>query len=139
MSVEFVDTNILIYAHDQSATIKHAASVKLLTRLFEERTGATSVQVLTEFYSAATRRLGMKSQDAQDVIEDLRVWTTHRMSVDSVIRAINLQRRYKLAWWDSLILNSALELGCSVLWTEDFTDGQRFANTKIRNPFIHPG
>ncbi len=72
MSVEFIDTNVLIYAHDGGAGAKHQRAVELLTRLFEEFSGALSVQVLSEFYAAATRKLMMKSQAAEDVIRDLR-------------------------------------------------------------------
>ncbi|MGA2184150.1 MAG: PIN domain-containing protein [Bryobacteraceae bacterium] len=135
MSVEFVDTNILIYAHDGGAGGKHDKSVALLTRLVEEATGALSVQVLTEFYSAATRKLGMKSQEAEEVIADLRAWTIHRPGHADVLRSAQLQRRYKIAWWDALVVNSALELGCSVLWSERLAGRRRYGSLTVRNPF----
>jgi predicted nucleic acid-binding protein len=135
MSAEFVDTNILIYAHDASAGAKHERAVELMTRLFEEVSGALSVQVLSEFYSAATRKLGMKSQAAEDVIRDLRGWTTHSPGHADVLKACSLLRRYKTSWWDALILNSALELGCSILWTEDLSNGQRYGSVTVRDPF----
>jgi predicted nucleic acid-binding protein len=135
MSAEFIDTNILIYAHDASAGSKHKRAVELLTRLLEEDSGALSVQVLSEFYSAATRKLAMKSQAAEDVIRDLRGWTTHSPGHADVLKACGLLRRYKTSWWDALILNSAIELGCSVLWTEDLTNGQRYGSVTVRNPF----
>jgi predicted nucleic acid-binding protein len=47
-----------------------------------------------------------------------------------------LQRKYKIQWWDALILNSAIEMGCSILWTEDFNNGQRYESVTARNPFI---
>jgi predicted nucleic acid-binding protein len=75
MSDEFVDTNILIYAHDGGAGEKQVRSVALITRLAEEETGALSIQVLTEFYWAATRKLGMAGKEAEDIIADLRLWT----------------------------------------------------------------
>jgi predicted nucleic acid-binding protein len=135
MSAEFVDTNIFIYAHDSSAGRKHQRSVELLTRLFEEAGGALSIQVLSEFYAAATRKLGMKSQVAEDVISDLRGWTTHSPGHADVLKACSLHRRYKIAWWDAMIVNSAIELGCSVLWTEDLSSGQRFGTITARSPF----
>jgi predicted nucleic acid-binding protein len=136
MSVEFVDTNILIYAHTGGAGSKHEKSVALLTRLVEEATGALSVQVLTEFYSAATKKLGMKSQEAEEVIADMRAWTIHRPGHDDVLRSARLQRRYKIAWWDALIVNSAQELGCSILWSEDLAGRQRYGPVTVRNPFV---
>jgi predicted nucleic acid-binding protein len=135
MSVEFIDTNILIYAHDGGAGAKHQRAVELMTRLFEEVSGALSVQVLSEFYSAATRKLGMKSQAAEDVIRDLRGWTTHSPGHADVLKACSLHRRYKIAWWDALIVNSAIELGCPVLWSEDLANGQRYGSVTVRNPF----
>jgi predicted nucleic acid-binding protein len=135
MSVEFIDTNILIYAHDTSAGAKHRRSIELLTRLFEGLSGALSVQVLSEFYSAATTKLGMKGQVAEEVIHDLRGWTTHSPGHADVLKACSLHRRYKIAWRDALIVNSAIELGCSVLWTEDLSNGQRYGSVTARNPF----
>lgn len=61
----------------------------------------------------------------------------HRPDYPSIVAAVHLQRRYKLAWYDAMILNSALETGCSILWTEDFSDGQRFGDLTIRNPYKH--
>lgn len=135
MSVEFIDTNVLVYAHDGGAGKKHEASVELLSRLFEDGAGALSVQILAEFYAAATRKLAMTSQEAEAVIADLAGWTIHRPGHADLLRAAHLHRRYQLAWWDALILNSAVELGCDVLWSEDFTDGQRYGGVTVRNPF----
>ncbi len=135
MSAEFVDTNILVYAHDGGAGAKHEASVSLLGRLFEERTGALSVQVLSEFYAAATRNLGMTSAEAEAVLRDLAGWTLHRPGHADLLRAAELQRRFQISWWDALIVNSAQELDSAVLWSEDFTDGQKFGSLRVRNPF----
>jgi predicted nucleic acid-binding protein len=136
VSSEFVDTNILIYAHDRNARDKQSSSAELLRRLTLEGNGAISVQVLVEFYAAATRKLAISSQVAQEVIADFGVWTIHRPGHADLIRAAGLHRRYKISWWDALIVNSALELGCAVLWSEDLTHGQRFGSMTVRNPFV---
>ena len=135
MSVEFVDTNIFVYAHDGGACRKHDRSVELLTRLFDEGTGAVSVQVLQEFYAAVTRKLGMPAQQAEDVIADLSGWTIHCPRHQDVLRASRLHRRYKIGWWDAVLVNSAIELGSDVLWSEDLTNGQRYGTVTVRNPF----
>ena len=124
MSAEFVDTNVLVYAHDGGAGEKHGRSVQLLSRLFEEGAGALSVQVLAEFYSVATKKLAMKGQEAEEIIADLGSWTIHCPAHLDLLRAVRLHRRYGIAWWDALIVTSALELGCSVLWSEDLAHGQ---------------
>ena len=138
MSVEFVDTNILVYAHDGGAGSRHDRSVELLTRLFEEAAGALSIQVLAEFYAAATGKLGMKSEEAESVIADLAGWIIHRPNHADVLKAVRLHRRYKIQWWDAMILASAIETGCSILWSEDLNDGQRISTLTVRNPFRDP-
>ena len=135
MSVEFVDANVLIYANDGGAGAKHVKAKDLVERLIEEGAGALSIQVLAEFYSVATRKLSRTSAEAEAVIRDLGGWTIHRPAHADLLKAAQLHRRYKLTWWDALILNSAIELGCSVLWTENFSDGRRFGPVTVRNPF----
>jgi predicted nucleic acid-binding protein len=101
MSVEFVDTNILLYAHDRSAGHKHQNAVDLLTRLFDEGNGGLSTQVLSEFYSAGTKKLSMKSQEAEEVITGLAGWAIHRPGHSDALRACQLCRRYSLGWRDA--------------------------------------
>jgi predicted nucleic acid-binding protein len=91
--------------------------------------------VLAEFYSAATRKLGMKSEEAEEIIADLGAWAIHRPGHDSLLRACRLQRRHKIAWWDALVVNSAIEMESGILWSEDFNDGQRYGSVTVRNPF----
>ena len=135
MSVEFVDTNIFVYAHEGGAGAKHRKAVELITRLFEEQAGALSVQVLTEFYVTATKKLRMRSQEAEEAIADLGSWTIHRPSHADVLRACRIHRERKVGWWDALIVHSAMELGCDILWSEDLAPGQRYGTTTVRNPF----
>jgi predicted nucleic acid-binding protein len=135
MSVEFVDTNILVYAHEGGAGIKHDQAVELIARLFDEQAGAVSIQVLSEFYVTATKKLGMKSEEAEEAIADLGSWTIHRPSHGDVVRACNLHRQHKVNWWDALIIHSASELGCDVLWSEDLAAGQRYGAVTVQNPF----
>lgn len=78
MTVEFVDTNILIYAEDSGMGAKHRMAVDLLSRLASQDIGAISTQVLAEYYSAATRKLRMSSDEAEETIRDLASWTIHR-------------------------------------------------------------
>jgi predicted nucleic acid-binding protein len=136
MSVEFVDTNVLIYAHDGGAGQKHERSVQLLSRLVEGGAGAISIQVLAEFYSAATRKLGIASQEAAEILADLGGWIIHRPGHADLLRAARFQRRYKMSWRDALVVTGAVELGCSVLWSENLADGQRYGSLTVRNPFV---
>jgi predicted nucleic acid-binding protein len=135
MSVEFVDTNILVYAHEGGAGAKHRKAVELISRLAEEQSGAISLQVLSEFYVTATKKLGMKSEEAEDTIADLKSWIIHRPSYDDLLRSCQIHRQHKVSWWDALIINSAVELGCDILWSEDLDAGRRYRSLIIRNPF----
>lgn len=133
---EFIDTNILVYAHDLDAGPRHVRSVDLITRLSVERRGAISIQVLIEFYAAGTRKLGISAQEAEETIIGLRRWRVHALNAGDVLRAIALQRRFQIQWWDALIVNSAIQLECSVLWTEGLNDGQVYDGVRVRNPFL---
>ena len=135
MSLEFVDTNIFIYAHDTRAGAKRSRAIELMRDLTAQDSGALSVQVLSEFYWTVTRKLGIDSAEAEEAISNFGVWTIHQPSHAHVLRAIDLHRKLKTSWWDALILNSAIELDCKILWTEDFHHGQKIGGLTVRNPF----
>jgi predicted nucleic acid-binding protein len=118
------------------AGAKHKKSVELRTRLFDAGTGVVSVQVLSEFFAVATKKLGMPAQEVEEILSDLSSWPVHCPGHADVPRACHMHRRYKLAWRDALLLNSAMEPGCRVLWSEDFSDGHRYGRVAIRNPFV---
>ena len=91
--------------------------------------------MLSEFYWTVTRKLALTSEAAEGVLADFSQWTIHRPDHADLIRAAGLQRRHKISWWDALIVNSAIELECGTLWTEDLAHGQRFGSLTVRNPF----
>ncbi len=80
----------------------------------EDASGGLSIQVLSEFYNAATKKLSMKSAEAEAAIADVGGWLIHRPGHADVLKACRLHRRYKMAWWDAMLLNSAMEIGCSI-------------------------
>jgi predicted nucleic acid-binding protein len=77
----------------------------------------------------------MKSQEAKDAVSDLGAWTIHRPAHADVLRACRIQRQHKISSWDALIVNSAIELGCDVLWREDLAARRKYGTLTIRNPF----
>lgn len=77
----------------------------------------------------------MTAERAEDVIRPLGVWTIHRPGHADILSAIRLQRKYRLSWWNAMVLNSAIRTDATVLWTEDMNHGQRFGDLTIRNPF----
>jgi predicted nucleic acid-binding protein len=136
MTAEFIDTNILIYAEDSGMGAKHQISVDLVARLAIQDAGALSTQVLAEYYNAATKKLQMTSEEAEETIRDLSCWRIHRPSHADILSAIGLQRRFRLSWWDAMIVNSAIESGAGILWSEDLGSGQEFGKLLVRNPFV---
>jgi predicted nucleic acid-binding protein len=136
MSVEFVDTNILVYAHALAAGTRHEIAGDLIEDIWQRRAGALSTQVLAEFYSTVTGKLRMTTERAEDVIRLLGAWTIHRPGHAEILSAIHLQRRHKLSWWDAMVVNSAIQTEASILWTEDLNHGQRFGDLVIQNPFV---
>lgn len=132
---EFVDTNILIYAFDTTAGDKRIAASELIARLWQDRTGCVSLQVLQEFYVTATRKLALAPEQAALQVSRLGRWRVHRPSVEDVMAAIELHRCHSVSFWDGSILRSAQASQCSVLWSEDLSSGQRWGNLEVRNPF----
>ena len=135
MSVEFIDTNVLVYAYDGGAGIKHEKSVELVKRLAESGTGALSIQVLIEFCAIAMKKLLMTAAELEAILKDFDVWIIHRPSLEDLTLSARVQRRHQISWWDALIVNSAMQLESKVLWTEDLASGHRFGATTVRNPY----
>ena len=73
---------------------------------------------------------------ASQIIADLGQWELHSPRVDDLLNAIDLQIRYKISFWDAMIIASARQLGCQVLWSEDLNDGQDYGDVTVKNPFL---
>ena len=134
---QFVDTNILVYAHDAVAGPKHDTAKALLQDLWNSRWGCLSIQMLQEFYVTVTQKVAMpySAIEAANIIEDFAAWRIHAPTVSDVLAAIDLQNRYQLSFWDAMMLQSAGSLGCTVVWTEDLNHGQMINQVLIQNPF----
>ncbi|WP_343576456.1 PIN domain-containing protein [Mycobacterium sp.] len=134
--MEFVDTNILIYAYVATGEKREAASA-LVDRLWRERRGAISIQVLQEFYVNVTRKVTemIDPEIAGDIMNNLVRWRVHSPLPDDVIAAATLSHRHQLSFWDAMIVRSAAELRCDTLWTADLNDGQVIEGVRLANPF----
>ena len=134
----FIDTNILVYAHDATAGFKHKVSKKIIEETWDNKTGCISIQVLQEFYVTVTQKVPrpMEKSTALEIIQGLQYWKIHEPKTDDVYRAIEIQQRYKTSFWDAMILQSARFLECKEIWTEDLNPGQLYNNVLIVNPFL---
>ena len=136
-TLQFVDTNVLIYAHDPSAGKKHKRARQLLAELWENQSGCLSIQILQEFYVNVTQKVPhpLAPEVAGQIISDLAVWHIHQPGVSDVLDAIRLQSRYQLAFWDAMMLASAAALGCKIVWSEDLNPAQPYDQVSVSNPF----
>lgn len=135
--LQFVDTNILIYAHDLSAGQKHSRAKILIQDLWQSTEGCLSIQVLQEFYVNITQKVAhpLPLESAAQIIADLSVWQIHSPSPEDVLTAIRLQSRYRISFWDAMIIASAIQLGCQTLWSEDLNIGQVYDQVTVLSPF----
>ena len=134
----FLDTNVFVYSFDSSSPKKALRATKLIRSAIENRGGIVSYQVVQEFFNVAFRRFAkpMSHADAEQYLS-----TTFRplLSVHSSPalygEALRIGARFQLAWYDSLIVASAIEGQCDLLYSEDFQDGQQIGRVTISNPF----
>src|SRR5271170_2979895 len=134
----FLDTNIFIYSFDTSSPKKSAQATKLIRTAIETRGGIVSYQVVQEFFNVALRRFAtpMSSTDAEQYLSvTFRSLLSVHSSPALYGEALRLGARFRLPWYDSLIVASAIEGQCDVLYSEDFQDGQKIGTVTISNPF----
>lgn len=133
----FVDTNILVYAHDASAGDKHMVARELIANLWDSRTGCLSIQVLQEFFVTVTRKVArpLSAEVATQIITDLSHWSVHVPDTASILQGMEIHQRYNISFWDAMIIQSAAEMGCTVVLSEDLNTGQVYEGVQVVNPF----
>jgi predicted nucleic acid-binding protein len=135
--MNFIDTNILVYAYDKDEKIKNPTARKILLDCWEKKSGIISTQVLQEFYVTITAKLSKKLSinEARELIKDFISWPIEQVTPNDIIDATALQEQYKYSFWDSLIIILAQKSGAEILYSEDLQDGQKIGNLTIKNPF----
>lgn len=134
----FVDANVLVYAHNPAEELKCSVAKDLLQGLWSDLSGRTSVQALNEFYTTVTRKLSspMGPDQAWAEVEEFFRWNPQQVDVALLRRGRQIEARYRLSWWDSLIVAAAQLQGCSLLYTEDLQHGAIFDGVRVVNPFV---
>ena len=135
----FLDTNILVYAHDLDAGMKHTIAVNIVKDMWESRTGILSIQVLQEFYMTVTRKIRnpLSLFEAREIIRTYACWDIRENISDSVIRASEIEEKHHLSFWDALIVVAAVESEAEKILTEDLNSGQIIEGIMIEDPFRH--
>jgi predicted nucleic acid-binding protein len=133
----FVDTNILMYAHDTAAGPKHERARTLVEQLWRTRSGVVSTQVLQELCVNLRRKAGrpLDTRATREIVADYLTWRVVVNGGDSILGALELEERYQISFWDALVIHAAQSAGVETLYSEDLSDGQRYGGVQVRNPF----
>lgn len=134
---QFVDANVLVYAHDRSAGEKHYRAGSIIATLWKSGKGCLSVQALQEFYVTITQKVARRLDQelASQIVADLAFWRIHAPGAVDILRAIEIQQTHKISFWDAMIIRSAQVMRCQILWTEGLQADQEIAGIRIVNPF----
>ena len=135
----FVDTNILVYAHNLDAGAKNAIARELVADLWKTRSGILSTQVLQEYFVAITKKVAnpIKVAEARRSLRSYCAWEVIVNDSQVILQATEIQEAHRLSFWDSLIVSAAFAGNAATIVTEDLNDGQRIEGILIRNPFVN--
>lgn len=133
----FVDANVLVYARDAREQAKQPRAAEWIARLWRDRSGRTSTQVLSEFYVTVTRKLkpGLTQDEAWHEVNVFLAWRPQPIDEALLQRAREIEQRYRLSWWDSMVVAAAQLQDCALLLTEDMQNGAVFGAVTVRSPF----
>ncbi|HVH88052.1 MAG TPA: PIN domain-containing protein, partial [Terriglobales bacterium] len=132
----FIDTNVLMYAHDASAGAKHERAKALVEELWRNRTGVVSTQVLQELALNLRKKAGrpLDAKATREIISDYLTWQVVVNGGESILEALDLEAGFQISFWDALVIQSAYASGAEVLYSEDLTDGQAYGAVRVINP-----
>ena len=133
----FVDTNILVYAHDRDAGARHERAAECIATLWEHQNGSISTQVLQEFYVTVTRKIPnpVIASRARSIIRLYGQWGLVTNDLETILQACEFQEKHLLSFWDAMIIAAAVRGGAEILLTEDLNDGQLIEGVRVVNPF----
>ena len=130
----FVDTNILVYAHDRDAGDKHRIAREKVEQLWDlDQIPVISVQVLQEFYVNLARK-GVPEEQIRQAVADYMQWRTITNDAQLLVAGMDLKKRWQVSLWDALILAAAGRAKVGAIWSEDFKPGQKYDGIEMVNP-----
>ena len=138
MNKVFLDTNLIVYANDVRDPRKQARAIELVAAAMREGKGVISTQVMQEYAVVAA---GILRQDPDTILRQLLLlesFEVEQITPGLIRRALELQFRYQIDYWDAGILAAAEHARCHVLWSEDLDPGQLYATVRVENPFAAP-
>ena len=132
----FVDTNILVYAHDSTQGVKHERAQALVEALWESGDGILSTQVLQELCINLRRKSShpLSVEETRRVISEYATWNIVVNTAESVLQALDFESRYQISFWDALIVQAAAICEATIIYSEDLSDGQTYGGVRVVNP-----
>ena len=132
----FVDTNILVYAHDLNSDVKNERARALIENLWSTGGGVLSTQVLQELCVSLRRKVArpLSVEETRNLIEDYSDWEIVINTQDSIIEALHIESRHHISFWDALIVQAAEHSGAEILYSEDLSEGQIYGSVRVVNP-----
>ena len=136
----FVDTNILMYAHDRAAGAKHVRARALVEELWRNRSGVVSTQVLQELCVNLRRKVSppVDVRTVRDIVTDYLAWDVVTNTGAAVLEALEIEERHRISFWDALVVHAAERADAAILYTEDLSDGQTYGSVRVVNPLADP-
>lgn len=136
----FVDTNVLVYAHDRDAGFKNDIACEVIADLWANQNGILSTQVLQEFYITVTKKvsLPLNKETARKIIRRYANWELAANDAEIILQASEIEDRHQISFRDALIVSAAYSKNADILLTEDLNDGQYIEGILVKNPFHHP-
>ncbi|HYM61318.1 MAG TPA: PIN domain-containing protein [Thermoanaerobaculia bacterium] len=134
----FVDTNILIYAHDTAAGTKHERAKALVEELWRERSGVVSTQVLQELCVNLRRKSSrpLNAKAVRELVTDYLSWQVIVNGGEAILQALDFEKQYQISFWDALVVHAAQVSGAEILYSEDLSNGQKYGSVQVLNPFL---
>lgn len=139
VTVQFVDTNVLLYA--VSNRPEESVKAEVAREILDRTDIALSTQVLQEFYVQATRPSRshpLTHEQATGLVEAFSRFVVQDITLTIVLESLTLKARYGLSYWDCAIIEAARAAGCDVVLSEDMSDGQDLDGIHVVNPFADP-
>jgi predicted nucleic acid-binding protein len=135
----FLDTNVFVYLFDTTAPAKAKKAARLVRDAVDTGKGIVSYQVVQEFFNVALRRFAhpMSGAEAEQyLITVFRPLLAVHSSPSLYVEALRVAGKHRIAWYDSIIVASALESQCDTLYSEDFQHGRQIEGLRMENPFV---
>jgi predicted nucleic acid-binding protein len=135
----FLDTNVIVYTFDRTESSKRRKAAELVAEALETHRGIISYQIVQEFLNVATRKFSepMATTEAHHYLARV-LMPLCEVFPDTALfsQALSIADETRIAFYDALVVSSAIAGGCETLWTEDLQDGRQIRSVEIRNPFL---